>query len=495
MHKNLCETSSSRRRSWQMRGAVGAVIVGLGVVGWLLVRPASLPFEVQTIDERMAGDAKAIADVDGDGFDDLIIGGKAGNEDMVWYHFPDWQKFPLAKAENEFSTDMAVADMDGDGDLDAVVGDGDGPTNLVWLEHPRPQGDPRTGAWRRHAIGSHPKFVHDVEVADLDGDGRLDVVSRSESLQLWFSEVDGTFAQRTLKQGADGQAGMSLGDVTADRRIDVVVNGAYLSVSAPSSPRQASWTRHEVTPSWAPDLESAVADFNQDGLPDLVFASAHQALKVAWYEATVQADVWIEHVIDKAAGSHKINVADFNQDGGADIQIALELEEVAIYLNGPQATHPWGAFEKFGLPKSGHNLVVGDIGQDGDVDLFGANYTGLPPTRLWRNGLSDAPPQSGTLPKGSFVPKKISSTHTPSMGLSFADIDKDGLQDIVSGSFWYENRGVDGRETWPQHALPVGMMAFLTTDVDGDAAQDIVALCCASKPAGGGGGNSVWRCR
>ena len=38
-----------------------------------------------------------------------------------------------------------------------------------------------------------------------------------------------------------------------------------------------------------------------------------------------------------------------------------------------------------------HNGVVADIGNDGDWDIFGANWTGNPPVRLWINQLPPLP--------------------------------------------------------------------------------------------------------
>jgi hypothetical protein len=47
------------------------------------------------------------------------------------------------------------------------------------------------------------------------------------------------------------------------------------------------------------------------------------------------------------------------------------------------------ACQKQGVSTGGiHNGVVADIGNDGDWDIYGANWTGYPPVRLWSSQLA-----------------------------------------------------------------------------------------------------------
>ncbi len=77
---------------------------------------------------------------------------------------------------------FGVADMDGDGDLDLVSGyrvpgaDAEVPTVLVWFENP----GAFTHDWERHAVGNSQFAIDRVEAGDLNGDGLSDVVVAEE---------------------------------------------------------------------------------------------------------------------------------------------------------------------------------------------------------------------------------------------------------------------------------------------------------------------------
>lgn len=117
------------------------------------------------------GEGLALGDVDGDGRPEAVIGGR-------WYDPPgdiltgDWRERIFADWPPDAV--VKVADMDGDGRMDVVLTRSEGAHRLSWFEAPA---DPVTGTWAEHVIDDSVDFAHSLAICDLDGDGRLDVVT------------------------------------------------------------------------------------------------------------------------------------------------------------------------------------------------------------------------------------------------------------------------------------------------------------------------------
>src|SRR3954467_2669636 len=81
----------------------------------------ALRMRPQTIDSAIQiGYGLAIADVDGDGKDDVLL---ADAKQIVWYRAPNWEKFVMA--ENLTARDnvcIAARDLDGDKKAEVAVG-------------------------------------------------------------------------------------------------------------------------------------------------------------------------------------------------------------------------------------------------------------------------------------------------------------------------------------------------------------------------------------
>ena len=138
----------------------------------------------------------------------------------------------------EYTTQCAPADINRDGAPDIVVPDtSNSAGNLIWYENPRGHGgNPATDAWARRIIGSPTYWLHDVSIADLDGDGRPDVVTRSTTdnfdiVDIWAQgapDAGGvpTWSRRQLINGPVG-LGLALGDVDGDGKADLVTGGVW----------------------------------------------------------------------------------------------------------------------------------------------------------------------------------------------------------------------------------------------------------------------------
>jgi len=86
-----------------------------------------LKFQHVIIDPQTIGSGNSVclvADVNGDGFVDVIIGNYVSPSEegyLVWYEYPKWKRHIIARANLEAGG--AVADINGDGRLDIVAGE------------------------------------------------------------------------------------------------------------------------------------------------------------------------------------------------------------------------------------------------------------------------------------------------------------------------------------------------------------------------------------
>lgn len=90
---------------------------------------------------------------------------------------------------------------------------------------------------------------------------------------------------------------------------------------------------------------------------------------------------------------HGLSIADFNNDGHLDIHTSIrhdhpgEKDNVSIWLSNG-ATEPVFT-EQVISTRGSHFSKTGDIDQDGDIDIFGANWSGPRDHNadilLWRN--------------------------------------------------------------------------------------------------------------
>ena len=209
-----------------------------------------LEFRHEVVDPHNPADphCKAAGDIDGDGYVDLLAASASGGG-LFWYRYPDWTKHRIA--EGTFTTDMAVADVNGNGCLDVVIPSNEG---LMCYVNPLGHGgDPAADPWEAVNISPDGARMHDVVVVDLNGDGRLDVITRHQSgfgkrlgnqVHLWVQESLSTWHHRTF--ACPHGEGLEAADLNGNGRMDVVIGGRWYE--NPGDVLAGEWVEHLYMP-------------------------------------------------------------------------------------------------------------------------------------------------------------------------------------------------------------------------------------------------------
>lgn len=388
----VLEQTSSFTLNCTGPGGTGGDTVVVSVDG-VTAPPAS--FTRITIEQGQEPWGKNLADVDGDGALDVIQGGGPLDGEVYWYRAPSWQKYQVGTIGG--GDDLQVGDINGDGAVDIVVNR----YPIGWYENPLGSGGDPQGAWTMHPIGDYR--THDLEVVDINGDGKLDIAARLAGVH--FSATTRIFLQgdtaddwTTIGLGNDiaGTGGLAVADLDQDGRKDVIGDGYWLRQPNQNITTGSEWLRYTIG-SWPAGSSIDTADLNGDGRLDVTLAVSEVGIgDIAWFEAPEDplTQSWVRHTIGTVEDVHRHHIVDMNNDGKLDIVFAemyqSATDRVGVYYNdGDGASWTLQVIETIGS----HNIAVGDVGNDGDIDILGANWRQQAPgdgdIYLWINNTNN----------------------------------------------------------------------------------------------------------
>ncbi len=376
-----------QRVCWIRDHAAGVTLPGIVLLTVLLASPANgqaaPTFEKRTVDANFDGmHAVEAADLDGDGDIDLFGAAMVASE-IVWWENVDgvggaWTRHLVA--DNFASARHVIAaDLDGDGDLD-LVGAAAVADAIVWWENT----DGAAGAWTMHTVTDSFDFAMHVRVADLDGDGDLDLVAAALKADaiLWWENTDGVagaWTEHTVDAAFDGARQVALADLDGDGDIDILGAADIGDEMAwwENDGTASSWTKHVIDPNF--DGANSIHAIDLDGDGDLdVLGSADAADQVAWWQNDGTALNWTRRIIDASFdGAFSTYPADLDGDGDLDVvAAAAEGDLIAWWENVLGDGLTWREHSVEDFFEFATHVCVADVDGDGDLDLIGGRFGG-----------------------------------------------------------------------------------------------------------------------
>jgi hypothetical protein len=337
---------------------------------------------------------QSLADYDNDGDLDMTVGSKPRglflfvNKDTVW------ETIKIGDVPYT-SLGAAPVDIDGDGWIDLV-------STGVWY---RNEGDYTFTMYEYDpefeiAKENTRRHFHDLIAADINGDGKLDILAAGEEVGFfWYntSKIPGETWERTVVDPKHttyrptihgGFSPGGVGDLDGDGDLDIFMAKAWFE----NQDNGKTWLNHplEFPELFTGDLpygkstRSVITDIDGDGDNDIVFTECDDIHAKVGIIENVKGDAseWKLNLLPlKAEGKrcslHALQVADFNMDGYLDI-ITVDQEDMMpkdTTLHSPRwyaftnIGDGWEEFVLFNNGLGGHDIIAGDIDGDGDLDL------------------------------------------------------------------------------------------------------------------------------
>ena len=290
----------------------------------------------------------AIADMNIDGRDDLVVAGDLKRYDVVWYEAPEditkvseWKKHIVYINDSHRTYHVETGDIDGDGDQDIVFATKTD-SSVGWLEN--------TGSeeiWPACLIDDNCASCFNVRAVDIDKDGKDEIIASQDGSQnggkLHLYKYSGNPLIRESWKRYDiavfpvghGVSVFEIVDMDRDGNLDIATcnhqGDVYLLKNPYPHEVRTLWKKCKITSialgSGHSFREIDVGDIDNDGDNDIIVADEGQNM-IIWFQNPGMdfSENWVHHIVDKSdqylKWCHSVELGDLDDDGDLDVAVS-----------------------------------------------------------------------------------------------------------------------------------------------------------------------------
>ena len=328
-----------------------------------------------TIDQGGRTNTAVAFDYDGDGVKEIIY----SYNRTIKLSSLDGKK--QRTIHNDFMMHSQLTDLNGDG-LPDLVAASQPPTPIFWLQAPK---DLWHGNWNDTLINTEFEGTHAVDIADVDGDGLVDIIGSSffgtgkyPDTIAWFKNPGAKAANKGpwgMNIIADGDAfgGLHYFDhfiyqgkpaLVAGAKGEMYENGNYFALWTADKGLAQPWTKKILMDDQIGATNAMVGDFNGDGKDDIVLTNGHGVgIKL------LNGDDLSPQTLDSVLESpHNLAIADIDGDGDLDIAACGYMSKHVVWYENLGKL----AFSKHIIAKGqeAYDIRITDLDGDGHNDFL-----------------------------------------------------------------------------------------------------------------------------
>ncbi|MBA3912750.1 MAG: VCBS repeat-containing protein [Acidobacteriales bacterium] len=322
---------------------------------------------------------------------------------------------------------LATADFNGDGNLDIAIPNYPDSGNDNYVAVFLGNGDGSFKVSVNYSLGAAP---YDIAVGDLNGDGKLDIVTANQvSYDVLLGNGDGTFRTSSDNAVAYAATNLILADFNHDGILDLVFCGTDQVSTAEVLLGNGDGTFGFASsfPTGGRNVSAlTAADLNGDGALDLAFA--HMGVTTVLF-GHGDGTFGTPSVYQSGVPSYRILARDLNQDGDLDLVTALVHPGPMVYLNNGDGTFAPGVVYDIGLGEA-FDVAVADMNADSLADLVVTDQGGTFNLLFGRGN-------------GTFTRALQYDAETGSQYLNIADYNNDGHPDLAITAFFTLGEVID----------------------------------------------------